>query len=276
METDQSTARTQSAAGRLTDRAYWERVWQKKDARRWADLRWVRGRYNLLVWDHLLRTRLGQAENKRLLEVGCAGGKWLIYFHKTFGYTVTGCDYSEVGCATARSNLVAAGIRGTILQQDLFTLTGEFDVIYSYGLIEHFSDPKTVLAKFASLLSPGGTLISVVPNLSGLSGLYNRLLKPETFATHRVVTSGELHRWHEEVGLQEIEVGALGSFVPFMFPRDKIRKEHPRLYRLLWAACLGPVTWSSNRLCIWLFRRFGVRVESPRFSAYLYAIGERS
>jgi cyclopropane fatty-acyl-phospholipid synthase-like methyltransferase len=265
------------ATEHLTDETYWEGVWQAKDARLWADLRWVRGRYNHLVWDHILRARLRPENGRRLLEVGCAGGKWLLYFHKTFGYAVTGCDYSERGCALARRNLEAAGIPGTILQKDLFTLSGEFDVIYSYGLIEHFTAPRTVLEKFVSLLNPsGGTLISLVPNLTGLSGLYNRLLKPETFATHRVVTLNELQRWYEEAGLQKIEVGALGSFVPFMFPRDKIRKEHPRFYRLLWAACLGPVTWSSNRLCIWLFRRFGVRVESPRFSGYLYAIGERS
>jgi SAM-dependent methyltransferase len=207
----------------------------------------VQHRYNWFAWDHLLRARLRPQNGRRFLEVGCAGGKWLIYFHKTFGYSVTGCDYSETGCAMARRNVEAAGIDGTILQQDLFTLTEEFDVIYSHGLIEHFNDPKGVLEKFVSLLhaSPG-TLISIVPNLTGLSGLYHRLLKPETFTTHRVITLDELRGWYEEIGLHNIEGGALGSFVPFMFPRDKIRREHPQLYRLFWGACLGPLTWASG------------------------------
>jgi cyclopropane fatty-acyl-phospholipid synthase-like methyltransferase len=260
----------------LTNQTYWEDTWRRKDPRPWADLGWVQDRYNWFAWDHLLRARLRPQNGRRFLEVGCAGGKWLIYFHKTFGYSVTGCDYSETGCAMARRNVEAAGIDGTILQQDLFTLTGEFDVIYSHGLIEHFNDPKGVLEKFVSLLHPSpGTLISIVPNLTGLSGFYNRLLKPETFTTHRVITLDELRGWYEEIGLHHIEGGALGSFVPFMFPRDKIRREHPQFYRLFWGACLGPLTWAANRLCIWLFRRVGVRIESPRFSPYLYAIGEK-
>jgi hypothetical protein len=34
-----------------------------------------------------------------------------------------------------------------------------------------------------------------------------------------------------------------------MFPRDKIRREHPQFYRLFWGGCLGPLTWAANRLC---------------------------
>lgn len=274
MKVERTTSNVQPAVPELTDQAYWDDVWRRKDPSSLADLRWVYHRYNWFAWDHLLRARLEPGEEKRCLEVGCAGGKWLIYFHKTFGYSVTGCDYSETGCATARRNLRAAGIDGMILRQDLFTLTGTFEVIYSHGLIEHFSDPRNPLRKFMTLLNGStGTLISVVPNLTGLSGLYNRLLKPETFSTHRVITLDELRDWCKEIGLRKIEVGALGSFVPFMFPRDKIRREHPRFYRVFWSACLGPVTWAANRLCIGLFRRLGIRIESSRFSPYLYAIG---
>lgn len=276
MKTNERIATMTPNTEELTDHAYWEGVWKRKDSPHWGDLGWVRHRYNWFAWDRLLRARLRPQKGERLLEVGCAGGKWLIYFHKTFGYSVTGCDYSKTGCAMARTNLETAGIGGTILQQDLFNLTGEFDVIYSHGLIEHFNEPKSVLEKFVSLLRPAsGTLISIVPNLTGLSGFYNRLLKPETFTTHRVITLDELRGWYKEIGLRNIEGGALGSFVPFMFPRDKIRREHPRLYRFFWGACLGPLTWAANRLCIWLFRRVGIRIESPRFSPYLYAIGEK-
>lgn len=260
----------------LTSQHYWEDNWKRKSERSWGKLDWVHRQYNWCSWDQILRERVKPEKGSRLLEVGCAGGKWLVYFHKTFGYSVTGCDYSEIGCAMARRSLEAAGIDGTVLQQDLFTLTGEFDVIYSHGLIEHFDNPRKVLEKFVSLLNPSrGTLISAVPNIQGLSGLYNRLLKPETFTTHRVITLEELQRWHEEIGLKKIQVGALGSFVPFMFPRDKIRKEHPLFYRLFWGAFLHPLTWSTNRFCIWLLKRFGVRIESQRFSPYLYAIGEK-
>jgi 2-polyprenyl-6-hydroxyphenyl methylase/3-demethylubiquinone-9 3-methyltransferase len=259
----------------LTNQTYWEDVWRVKDAGLWTDLAWVQHQYQWFAWDRILRQRLKPVPGQRLLEVGCGGGKWLLYFHKTFGYAITGCDYSEAGCAMTRRNLSAAGVEGNILQQDFYTLSGHFNVIYSHGLIEHFSDPKPVLAQFASLLSSHGVLISLVPNLTGLSGAYHRLLKRETFATHRAIRLGELKKWYEEIGLHHIEAGALGSIVPFRFPRDKLRKHYPRFYRFFWGGLLRPLTGVSNRACIWLAKRWGIRLESPRFSPYLYVIGER-
>jgi cyclopropane fatty-acyl-phospholipid synthase-like methyltransferase len=94
---------------------------------------------------------------KRFLEVGCAGGRWLVYFHRAFGYSVTGCDYSETGCETARQALSRAGIAGEVIQDDLFRLEGRWDVVFSGGLVEHFTDAKGVLAKFLSLLNGGGS-----------------------------------------------------------------------------------------------------------------------
>lgn len=264
------------ATDSLTTQTYWEQSWAGQDQRLWTDLDWVRSQYCWAAWDARLRAQLRPDPEKRFLQVGCGTGRWLVYFHKAFGYQVTGCDYSAASCQMARTNLAAAGVPGTVLEQDLFALTGEYDVVYSGGLIEHFQDPTRVLEKFVSLLNPSrGLLISTVPNLCGLSGLYQRLLKPETFTTHRLITLDELRRWYEDIGLQNIEVGALGSVVPLRFPRDKLRREHPRFYRFLWRTMLHPWIWGTNRACLWLLRRRAVRFESPRFSPHLYAIGEK-
>ena len=77
----------------------------------WNDLGWIRSKYSWVLLDHRLRARLPVDPSKRFLEVGCATGRWLIYFHRTFGYTVTGCDYSETGCAEARQSLARGGHR---------------------------------------------------------------------------------------------------------------------------------------------------------------------
>jgi len=269
-----TTARTtQSAVEDLTSPAYWDGVWQKKDGRSWADLTWMRGNYPWFALDRLLRRSLTARPGARFLEVGCASGKWLTYFHRTFGYAVTGCDYSATGCEIAQQSLDAAGIRGAVLNQDLFTLAGTWDVVFSAGLIEHFDRPETVLAKFATLLQPDtGTLVTLVPNLGGLSGLYHRRLKPETFETHRLITPEHLIGWHRDLGFRQVAVGAFGSIVPARFPRDKVRRAHPGLNRLLWPLFLRPATAVTNRLCIMASRRLGLQVESPRFSPYLFAI----
>jgi 2-polyprenyl-6-hydroxyphenyl methylase/3-demethylubiquinone-9 3-methyltransferase len=167
-------------------------------------------------------------------------------------------------------------VPGEIVQQDMFTMKpGGYEVVFSTGLIEHFTDAKGVLEKLAGALEPGGTIVTVVPNLSGLCGAYHRWLKPETFETHRVVTVEQMTTWYRELGLTGIEAGAVGSLIPFRFPRDKVRRTFPRFYRAFWSGFLGPLTWASNQLCLAVLRRFGRGLESPRFSPYLYAIAER-
>ena len=273
----QGSSASEAHDGTLTDRQYWDNIWQEKKRSGQGGLR-ERKHYTAIVMDDALRRRVARStgqRTRRFLEVGCGSGRWLVHFHRQFGYTVSGCDYSEASCQLTRRHLEEADVPGTILQQDFFALTGEYDVVLSGGLIEHFTDPKEVLAKFVSLLAPGGTLISTVPNLSGLSGLYHRLFKPETFTTHRVVTLAELHRWYQELGLQNIEARPYGSVVPARFPHEQIRSMYPRLYGVFTNAVYRPVAWGTDRACILAYRRLGLQFESRRFSPYLYAIGDK-
>jgi 2-polyprenyl-3-methyl-5-hydroxy-6-metoxy-1,4-benzoquinol methylase len=264
---------TSSGEGQLTDRRYWERNWQQSDQPGYR----IDGarRYSEAVMERVLRRRLVPDPSRRFLEVGCGSGRWLVYFHRTFGYQVTGCDYSEASCRLARRQLEAAGVPGTVLQGDLFALTGGYDVVRSGGLVEHFTDPKSVLEKFVTLLAPGGTLITTVPNLAGLSGLYQRWWKPETFTTHRVVTLGELTRWYDELGLKKIEARAYGSIVPERFPHKAFQSAHPQLPRVLSDLVYRLVLGGTNRACLLTYRRLGWQVEAPSFSPYLYAVGDK-
>ena len=132
-----------------------------------------------------------------------------------------------------------------------------------------------MVAKFATILRPGGHVVTLVPNLGGLSGFYQRWLKPETFDTHRLVTLDQLREWNGQPGLRLATAGALGSVVPQRFPRDKLRRQHPRLYSVLWRGVLGPATWLAGRGCFLAYARLGVQFEGPTYSPYLYAIGER-
>jgi 2-polyprenyl-3-methyl-5-hydroxy-6-metoxy-1,4-benzoquinol methylase len=105
--------------------------------------------------------------NKKVLEIGCAKAKKLIYFAKEFDYEVYGVDYSEKGVKIAKENLRIAGVKGTILCEDIFQTTFEkesFDIVYSMGLIEHFENPSRIIDAHIKLLKRGGTLIITIPN----------------------------------------------------------------------------------------------------------------
>lgn len=153
-------------------------------------------------FDKLLKKFLTKGD-RRILEIGCAGGKQLVYFNKEFGYEPYGIDYSEEGCKVARENLRSQNICGQVICEDVLntSLNKEFDIVYSMGLIEHFFNPEKIIDKHIELLKPGGILIITVPNLKGsLYYTLRKLLGGET----------ELSRTHN---LKVMEISELRNFV---------------------------------------------------------------
>jgi len=126
--------------------------------------------------DTLLKHILKKGD-KRILEIGCAKAKRLIYFAKEFGYDIYGIDYSKCGTEIAKKNLEIAGEEGTIICEDIFKTTlGEesFDIVYSMGLIEHFKNPMEIIDIHIKLLKKGGFLIITIPNFR--NSLYFNIL----------------------------------------------------------------------------------------------------
>jgi SAM-dependent methyltransferase len=61
-----------------------------------------------------------------------------------------------------------------------------FDVVYSCGLIEHFDDPRALVAKHAALLAPGGVALIAVPNYGGVFGRIQARFHPENLTVHNL------------------------------------------------------------------------------------------
>jgi 2-polyprenyl-3-methyl-5-hydroxy-6-metoxy-1,4-benzoquinol methylase len=163
-----------------TDKDYWEKAWDKNFLEKYYGIEKYLAINKKL--DRLFKSFLERG-NKRILEIGCAKGKYLIYFAKEFGYEVYGTDYSEKGAVLAQENLKKAGVAGTTLCQDIFQTTFQdnyFDIVYSMGLIEHFKNPADVIDAHIKLLKNGGTLIITIPNLrSSLAFTANKIMGKE-------------------------------------------------------------------------------------------------
>lgn len=147
-----------------TDKDFWEKTWKESSFGRYRGIE----KYLILnkKLDKLFK-RFLERGNKKILEIGCAMAKRLIYFAKEFGYDVYGVDYSEKGVKVAIVNLKIAGVEGTILCEDIFQTSFEdesFDIVYSMGLIEHFENPTEIIDTHIKLLKRGGTLIITMPN----------------------------------------------------------------------------------------------------------------
>ncbi|WP_049757626.1 SAM-dependent methyltransferase [Magnetococcus marinus] len=130
----------------------------------------------------------GATPDQQLLEIGCGNSAWLPYFHQRFGVAICGLDYSESGCEQSREILKREGVTGEIFCQDMFNpppeLLGRFDYVITFGVIEHFTDTPHVIESLRRYVKPGGLLISIIPNMQGLTGLLQKWVNPEIYAVH--------------------------------------------------------------------------------------------
>jgi 2-polyprenyl-3-methyl-5-hydroxy-6-metoxy-1,4-benzoquinol methylase len=174
----------------------------------------IRG-FGKTVWHRAFHTALGEfaGDGKKLLELGCGGSAFLPYFWREFGLQVDGIDYSERGCELARQMCEVNGVPTRIVCSDFFQappgMLAAYDVVASFGVVEHFTDTEKTLAQFARFLRPGGLMITTVPNLDGLVGLAQRTLASDIFGKHVVIKSDIFRQAHKNAGLVIVRCGYL-------------------------------------------------------------------
>lgn len=175
-------------------------------------------RLNLLFKKHLT------PGSRRLLDIGCGNGKWLVYFQREFGFKVYGVDYSKSGCAIARETLKRNRTRGKVICADACDASFQgqyeqyFDVVMSMGVAEHFDDPTYVIDAHLGLLKTGGYLIITIPNY-GDGSLYRKAHKrcgreEELLREHNVALM-KIPKFREYVKqFENLEIEVLDYFGP--------------------------------------------------------------
>ena len=148
---------------------------------------------------------------KLLLEVGCANSSWLPYFSQQFDFKIHGLDYSEIGCEQSRNILSNAGIQGEVVCADFFSppasLLGTFDVVITFGVVEHFTDTQSCIKALAKLLKPGGLLITIIPNMVGLIGRIEKTINRPVYDIHVPLDAESLTRVHKFLRLEVLQAG---------------------------------------------------------------------
>ncbi|MGH9454184.1 MAG: class I SAM-dependent methyltransferase [Terriglobia bacterium] len=255
----------------LTNVGYWEEnVWKKQRPRRL-----------ILHRDHdfelvrLLR-QITPRRNSRVLEVGAGGSLVLPHLARHAGFRATGIDYSLSGCRLFANNFRVLGIAGDIVCDDFLQSSirpGQFDMVYSLGLIEHFDDLAGVVRAHLNFLKPGGILFLVSPNLQGLHGKSLRRLAPALLARHRVFGPSELGDTFHAAGIESVKTGYLGSFY-FTLGADSdwvYLRNWPGVFR----SSLRYAVRFTNACISLAFRLSPWRPHSRTFSPAFYAVGQK-
>ena len=131
--------------------------------------------------DKQMKTRKGQS----IIELGCAPGQGLRKISERYNLIPNGCDFvKEID--------VVGEIFGREFPQSKFfkcdlgreEVKGQYDIVMSGGLIEHFDDVEDIVQKHTKATKPGGLLIINTPNLSFWRALFWRLFDPKLLAGH--------------------------------------------------------------------------------------------
>ena len=178
-----SPGRPEGTSDELTTRSHWDAAWAVPPRWRLPSPLSVSTR-NM---QRILRREVRRG--MRVLELGCAPGKILAWTAADLGASVAGLDYSERGIAWSRTLFERLAIPADLRCEDVFQTTftpGGFDLVYSFGLIEHFEDPRAIVRAHLALVRPGGKTVIAIPDYGGIYGRLQRRLDPANLAIHNL------------------------------------------------------------------------------------------
>lgn len=100
------------------------------------------------------------AAGKKVLEIGVGMGADFLRWVRA-GAEATGIDLTERAVDITRRRLAEADLKADVRVADAESLPfadGQFDIVYSWGVLHHTPDPARALAETQRVLAPGGQL----------------------------------------------------------------------------------------------------------------------
>jgi SAM-dependent methyltransferase len=160
----------------------------------------------------------------RAVEVGCGSARLLARVARAAPLELVGVDASPSALRLVLRTTAATGTRIRPVLGDARALpvrSGSCALVLSGGLLEHFPDPRPVLAEMVRILAPGGVLYAdVVPrrfSLFRLRELPRMIRSAELMPGVHESTRGPggYRRLLEELGCAGIRIRSAGVYPPF-------------------------------------------------------------
>jgi len=195
----------------------WDDFWAVNRASRFAHESWSKRRM-VSILDKYLQPSMA------VLDAGCGSGYFSAYFLSK-GCQTYSLDFSAKALDATRKR--TAGQCVAYLWEDLLDtqlatrFKGKFDLIFSDGLLEHFSlsEQNAILSSDVHMKKPQGYVVSFVPNLFSFWTLVRPLFMPG-IKEHPFVLR-QLRFLHEQNGLQCIECGGI-NVLPTKWSPDRL------------------------------------------------------
>ncbi len=190
--------------------SYWDSNWEK------ADIPCMFNPQDQSLDNHVkqqlhiyFQKLLKNKKRIKILEIGCANSIWPIYFYQHHGAQVFGLDYSEVGCSKSRAIFKHYNVPGKVYCEDFFNpsaeLLNKFDLVVSFGVVEHFENTSECLQACSAFVKPDGLLLTLIPNMPSLIGFIQKRIDRAVYDVHMPLTKKKFLAAHQRAELTLIE-----------------------------------------------------------------------
>lgn len=201
--------------GSLTDQSHWDAAWDSS-----VKLR-MPSRLNVGVLNITRLLKRHVFPGCRYIEIGCAPGKLLTWVANVLQANALGLDYSDAGIFQCRRLFEALNLDIDLYHEDFFNHTLEletFDVVTSFGLIEHFDDPVPVVRQHLDLVKPGGVAIITVPNYGGVYGSIQSWCDSPNLELHNldIMTTSAMRALVDSSEVESVRAYRFGSVNPWV------------------------------------------------------------
>jgi len=198
----------------LTSREMWDRGYRLREEYAELSFDW-HNRSNRLIANKIEEIEL---DGKNILEIGAGDSQWLPYLAKEHPTSrFAGLDYSMEGCERLiqRSKTMTGNASIEVICEDLFVKEsayhGRFDLAFSFGFVEHFSELSHALLAKRNYINDRGLIFTLIPNMAGFMGLLSRLFNKKVYDMHTPHDYVSFLEGHNKAGMTVLSGGYLGS-----------------------------------------------------------------
>ncbi|MGQ3012701.1 MAG: methyltransferase domain-containing protein [Flavobacteriales bacterium] len=197
----------------LTSREFWLDYWKQKMDR--GEITRIEDAY--LFSDVLIRNAQ-RSPDSSVLEIGGFPGVFALFLKRKAHVKAAIFDYI-IHREFLQEFLKKNGFGNEDLdlyEGDVFQYVPEkqYGMVFSVGLIEHFEDTAGIIGKHLPFCLPGGRILILLPNFTGINGWMNKTFDPENYNIHNIrsMDPGLLERSARNLGLENVRVYYHGRF----------------------------------------------------------------
>ncbi len=205
-----------SSVTNLTGEEYWEKIHGKPD-------------YKIAAKNHPVRQWFEQFISPReqsCMEIGCFPGQFLACFGE-LGYQLNGIDWVAEVNTSLPAWLKKQGYKtGDFFKADFlsFSIGKTFDIVSSFGFIEHFINWEEVFKRQLDLVSPKGFLLMSTPNFAGkFQRIFQAVFNRKSYKRHNI-RAIDPKAWEKIVNKEGFEVVFCGYYGKIHYWADEQKR----------------------------------------------------